>query len=96
MKYIAPNATKKKWRAIDALGLYCTVCKVKVKYDSGKNPLGIQRHMTKYHQKLLDNYHDSDAAAGQKKRKTVRVDTFFPKKAKNHGDHQMALLVNQK
>ena len=48
MKYIAPNATKKKWRAVDALGVYCTVCKVKVKYDSGKNPLGIQRHMTKY------------------------------------------------
>ena len=48
MKYIVLNATKKKWRAVDALGVYCTVCKVKVKYDSGKNPLGIQRHMTKY------------------------------------------------
>ena len=96
IKYIAPNATKKTWKAADAIGVYCTVCKTKVKYDSGKNPLGVQPHMAKFHQKLLDNYHDSDAAAGQKKRKTVRVDMFFPKKAKNHGDCRMASLVNQK
>ena len=86
MKYIVLNATKKKWRAVDALGVYCTVCKVKVKYDSGKNPLGIQRHMTKYHQKLLDNYEDSAASGEQNKRKSVGVDGFFPKKPKKHED----------
>lgn len=95
MRYIAPNATKKKWKAADAIGVYCTVCQTKVKYDSGKNPLGIQRHMAKYHQNLLDNYDDSDAAGGTKKRKAVGVDEFFPKKPKTH-ESRMANAVNQK
>lgn len=95
MKYIAPNATKKKWKAVDAVGVYCTVCKTKVNYDSGKNPLGIQRHMTKYHQKLLDKYDDSDAAGERNKRKIFGVDAFFPKKPKNHEDRRMATAVNQ-
>ena len=83
---IAPNATKKKWKTADAIGVYCTECKTKVNYDSGKNPLGIKRHMAKYHQKLLDNYDDYDAAS--KKRKAVGVDAFFPKKPKTSAFHK--------
>lgn len=95
IRYIAPNATKKKWKSTDAIGVYCTVCKAKVMYDSIKNPLGIKRHMDKYHKKLLDEYaKKSEGDGGHKKRKVIGVDAYFPKKPKTH--HRIANDVNQK
>lgn len=75
--------------------MYCTVCQTDVTYDSGKDPLGIQRHMAKYHQILLDSYDDSGAAGRTKERKAVRNDALFPKKPEKHGS-RMAKAVNQK
>lgn len=102
IKYVAPDASKKKWKSADAIGVYCTVCKTNINYDSEKNPLGIQRHMNKFHEKLMKQYDSNDGIeCGNKKRKatgatTAAVDTYFAKKPKANGIVRMANTVNQK
>ena len=73
--YIAPTNEKKIWKAKDAIGTYCKVCKTQIPYHSVKNPKGVQQHMEKSHKDLLN--------AHAKKRNEVKncnstaMDHFF-------------------
>lgn len=96
IKYIAPDATRKKWKKADAIGVYCTLCKMKVNYDSEKNPLGIQRHMNRFHAKLLEQYSNTENEGNKKRNNnTGSVEAYFPKKPRAH-ERRLANAVNQK
>ena len=55
--HVAPTKEKKKkWKAKDAIGVYCKVCELEIPYSCKTNPLVVQRHMEKKHLDLLKSY----------------------------------------
>ena len=67
IRYIAPNGENKKWKSTDAIGVYCTKCKVTVNYNSVTNSKGVKRHMEKNHMSLVEEYYEKNG----KKRKSI-------------------------
>lgn len=64
IRYVAPTAEKKKWTSADAVGVYCTECKQRIKYHAVKNNKGVKRHMEKCHMDLLGKFEVSFHFAG--------------------------------
>ena len=54
--HVAPTKERKKWKAKDAIGVYCKVCELEIPYSCKTNPLAVQRHMEKKHLDLLKSY----------------------------------------
>ena len=79
VSFIAPSAEKRKWKASDSIGTYCTVCEIPIAYDAKKNPKAVERHMRQKHQDLLKKI----AAKESKKRKaTATMKDHFPREVK--------------
>ncbi|XP_040569699.1 E3 SUMO-protein ligase ZBED1 [Lepeophtheirus salmonis] len=56
IKLISPSEDESRnWKAADALGAWCMVCRKKVRWRLGKST-GIHRHMETYHQDLLQGF----------------------------------------
>ena len=79
MKYIAPSNEKKNWKAKDAIGTYCKVCKVKIPYDAQKNLKAVVRHMKQKHPDLLQKFKKKSA---KKRKQGGKMHDFFPKHVK--------------
>jgi len=81
IRYIAPDdVTKNKWKSSDAIGVYCTECKERIKYDSSKNTHGVKRHMDRFHSDLLAEYREK--FPNNKRRSDGRNASCSPKKPK--------------
>ena len=78
MSYIAPSDAKKKWCQKDSIGTWCQVCEKEVSYNPKTNPRGVECHMNKFHQDLLNSYdkkkREADAGGTMK--------DYFPKEVK--------------
>ena len=71
IRYIAPDdVMKNKWKSSDAIGVYCTVCKERIKYDSSKNSHGVKRHMDRFHSDLVAKYREMFPNKKDKKRRS--------------------------
>jgi hypothetical protein len=65
---------KKNWKAGNAISVFCTHCKAKIKYNAIKNNKGIKQHMNKYHPKLLQDFKHqqrSDDGSSNNKGKSI-------------------------
>ena len=95
IRYIAPSNEDKKWTSMDAIGTFCTTCKIKIKYDAYKNNKGVKRHMEKFHPKVLEEFKRKKPKASERESsKKRKIDSFFPTKQKIA--KQTASAPNQK
>ena len=97
IRYIAPDDVEKNiWKKSDAIGVYCTECKERIKYDSTKNSHGVKRHMDRFHSDLLEKYNEKVSKTkrrSEEKKSNEKIASFFPKKARTD---KKASPVNQK
>ena len=67
IRYIAPaGVVKKSWKSSDAIGVYCTICKVKLTYDSWKKSKGVKQHMDCFHSDLVVKHRTSSSNTNRK------------------------------
>ena len=80
ISYIAPSSEKQKWKPSDAVGVYCSECKITINYDWRKNPKAVSRHMDKFHKDLLQSFGNKEDS--QKRQSDGKVYDFSPKQVK--------------
>ena len=83
IRYVAPSNEKKKWKNEDRIAVYCTQCRVKIKYDAKKNANGITRHMKSKHENLINEFRVKNSSLSEKKHaRTTTLDQFYDKTPK--------------
>jgi len=84
IRYIAPDDTKKKkWKSYDAIGVYCTECKERIKYDSSKHSHSVRRHMDRFYSDLVEKYNEKFSKTKRRnedRKSNVKIASIFPKK----------------
>lgn len=80
IRYIAPNYEENEWKVQDAIGAYCTLCKIKLNFST-TNPNSIKRHMNKVHAPLLEEYREKYPNS-KKRNSNTAISPSFPNKRK--------------
>ena len=65
-----------------ALDAYFTKCKLKIRYDAKTHSRGVSRHMSTYHQDVIDNYFEKQQVG--KKWCENKLTAHFAKKVKTN------------
>ena len=80
IRYVAPSNKKKKRKNEDIIAVYCTQCRVKIKYDAKKNANGITRHLKSKQENLINEFRVKNLSLSEKKHaRTTTLDQFYDK-----------------
>ena len=81
IKLIAKSSLPADMTSRKALDAYCTKCKLKIRYDAKTHSRGVSRHMSTYHQDVIDDYFEKQVG---KKRSESKLTAHFAKKVKTN------------